>query len=346
MYSHQKRKGVLSGMKTYLEDRKKAVLICAGLWIFVNLYLTVICSSRLYGPDIIYLNVLMAVAAAGIVRQDYLRWRQAQRCLDGGQFLSEEEERELFGRTISEYLCREREEQKNTRKNGRRELEELSDYITGWTHEIKLPLASLRLMNERNDDRELKKEMQSCIARMETLIQNVMVESKLQRPENDVRYERVSLEDVVRKSIQNQSYYLIHGNFQITTQLQGICVYSDKRWLVYLLDQLVGNAVKYAGENPALVFRAVRLDNGETELSVEDNGIGICGEDLPWIFQKGYVGKNLRKGDYRSTGMGLYFVKKIADMMQIAVSVTSERGEGCRFTLRFGNLSEHFLMEE
>lgn len=123
-------------------------------------------------------------------------------------------------------------------------------------------------------------------------------------------------------------------------------MYSDRRWLVYLLDQLVGNAVKYRSRNPRLSFRAVRLDDGSAELAVEDNGIGILEEELTYIFEKGYVGKNLRKGDCRSTGMGLYFAKKMGEMMDISIRVESEKGRGSKFYLHFQELSDHLLLDE
>ena len=124
-------------------------------------------------------------------------------------------------------------------------LENLSDYITKWTHEIKLPLAALRLMNGRNQDTSLKKEMQDCIVRMENLLHTVLMGSKLQRPENDVCMERISLEEAVKEAVKNQSYFLIQYGFEMILEIKDVWVYSDKRWLVYLLDQLVANAIKY-----------------------------------------------------------------------------------------------------
>lgn len=333
-------------MKKYAKDRRGNIAVAGLLWLFLDLYLGVICSSGLYLPDLIYLNLLLAAAAGAIGIWDYRRWKFLERCLDGQRELTEKEERKLLGRAVSDYVRREREEHEEAWGDSVKKWEELSDYITGWTHEAKLPLASLRLMNERNEDMELRSDMRECIARLETLIQTVLVGSKLQRPENDVRYERISLEEAVKKSIQNQSYYLIHENFEILTELGGLQVYSDRRWLVYLLDQLVGNAVKYRGKNPGLSFRAVRLNDGSTELTVEDNGIGILKEELPYIFQKGYVGKNLRKGDCRSTGMGLYFAKKIGDMMNISIRVESEERRGSTFYLHFQDLSDHLLLDE
>lgn len=333
-------------MKHYLKERWREIGGFAAVWLFLNLYLGLVCAQRLYGPDLIYMNVLMVVSAAAAGAWDYTRWKKLARCLENGMELTDGEEAELLGDTVRDYLCREREELQREWADSARKLEELSDYITCWTHEAKLPLASLRLMNERNQDETLRNSMQECIGRLELLIHTMMIGSKLQRPENDVRCERISLEEAVRQSVKNQSYDLIHHKFQISMELGGLKVYSDKRWLVYLLDQLVGNAVKYRSSEPALAFRARGLEDGSTELAVEDNGIGISGEELPFIFQRGYVGKNLRRGDCRSTGMGLYFARKIGDLIGVSIRVESREGEGSRFYLHFQDNSEHLLLEQ
>ena len=93
---------------------------------------------------------------------------------------------------------------------------------------------------------------------------------------------------------------------QIEMHLKDEAVYSDRRWLVYMLDQIIGNAVKYRGENPTLTFGADISSACGTEFWVEDNGTGIAQAELPYIFDKGYIGSCQRNGGYRSTGMGLY----------------------------------------
>src|SRR5699024_2938680 len=133
-------------------------------------------------------------------------------------------------------------------------------------------------------------------------------------------------------------------NFEIKEETGKIQVYTDKRWLVYLLDQLIQNAVKYRSCYPFLAFKSVQEEQGSVTLYVEDNGLGIAPEDLPYIFRKGFVGKNHRKGDYRSTGMGLYFVKEICELLHIESRVFSEPGKSSRFEFRFQNLSEHLLL--
>lgn len=311
-------------MKKYLKDRLTAFLIGVGFVVFLNVYLTQLCATALYGQDVLYLDVLLAAFGTILLIGDYSQWKKKKR--------QEEEQKELLAYTDKELLeCKEK-------------LENLSDYITKWTHEIKLPLAALRLMNGRNQDTSLKKEMQDCIVRMENLLHTVLMGSKLQRPENDVCMERISLEEAVKEAVKNQSYFLIQYGFEMILEIKDVWVYSDKRWLVYLLDQLIANAIKYRTDNPKLVFSCEKQGENQVYLRVEDNGIGISKEDLPYIFDKGYVGKNLRKGDYHSTGMGLYFAGKIGEMLNLSLKAVPKKEKGSCFEIVFCDMAEHFMM--
>lgn len=254
-----------------------------------------------------------------------------------------EEEKKILGEELYGYVCKIQEEQQKEAAEYTRRLGELSDYIARWSHEAKLPLTSLKLMNQRNQDTGLKRDMQDCIMRLEGLIHTVLTGSKLQQPQHDVRMGKLTLESVVKEAVKNQSYFLIQYQFELELDLQGISVYSDRRWLVYLLNQLVGNAVKYRKDEPKLSFRAKREEKGVI-FTVEDKGIGISSEDLPYIFEKGYVGKILRKGDYHSTGMGLAFAKSIAQLLCISIEVSSREGEGTCFSLYFQDTSDHLLL--
>ena len=241
-------------------------------------------------------------------------------------------------------LCRMEKENAEDISALQEEREGLTDYITRWAHEVKLPLSALGLMNERNPDSELQEEMQGCLERIQQLLNTMMMSSKLKNMENDVRYERVYLEEAVNEALKNQSYFLIREHFQIEKKLEGAVVYSDRRWLVYMLDQLIGNAVKYRTKQPALTFEARCISADEVELTVKDNGIGIAEGEIPYIFDRGYIGSNLRNGDYRSTGMGLYFVKETAEHLGIRLQVYSRPEKGTRFTLHFSNNTAFFNM--
>ena len=311
-------------MKKYLKARWAVLVTGVGFAVFLNIYLTWLCATSLYRQDILYLNVLLAAFGIVLLIWDYSQWKKKKK--------QEEEQEELL-----EYTRRELLEYKG-------KLENLSDYITKWTHEIKLPLAALRLMNGRNQEISLKKEMQDCIVRMENLLHTVLMGSKLQRPENDVCMERISLEAAVKEAVKNQSYFLIQYGFEIILEIKDVWVYSDKRWMIYLLDQLIANAIKYRSRNPKLVFSCEKQGENQVCLRVEDNGIGISNEDLPYIFDKGYVGKSLRKGDYHSTGMGLYFAGKIGEMLNISLKAVPKKENGSCFEIVFCDMAEHFMM--
>ena len=311
-------------MRKYLKERWAVLITEIGFAIFLNIYLTQLCATSLYKQDVLYLDVLLAVFGVMCLLLDYGQWKKKKK--------QKEEDEELLTYTNKELLeCKEK-------------LENLSDYITKWTHEIKLPLAALRLMNGRNQEASLKKEMQDCIVRMENLLHTVLMGNKLQRPENDVCMERISLEETIKEAVKNQSYFLIQYGFEMNLDIKDIWVYSDKRWLVYLLDQLIANAIKYRSDNPKLVFSCEKQGKNQVCLKIEDNGIGISKEDLPYIFEKGYVGENLRKGDYHSTGMGLYFVRKIGEMLNLSLKAASQKEKGSCFEIRFCDMADHFMM--
>ena len=333
-------------MKEYLKDRGKLFFILLCLWCFADFYLAFLCASNVYFQDLLYLNLLFLAAAFAGILWDFYRFKKIEKYLEGRLSLTPLEQEKLFGKRVSAYMEEKKAEHKKEIQRLLREQEELTDYIGKWSHEAKLPLAALKLINERNQDREASREMKNSIARLGSLIHTVMLGNKLHRPEHDVRYEKISLKEAVGEALKNQSYFLIHHNFEIKEETGKIQVYTDKRWLVYLLDQLIQNAVKYRGEAPALSFAAQEKGKDSILLIVEDNGVGIEPEDLPYIFQKGYVGKNYRKGDYRSTGMGLYFVKEISQLLHTEIRVFSEPERGTRFEIRFQDLSEHLLLSE
>lgn len=311
-------------MRKYLKERWAVPITEVVFAIFLNIYLTQLCATSLYKEDVLYMDVLLVAFGMVCLFLDYRQWKKKKQ--------HKEEDEELLTYTNKELLeCKEK-------------LENLSDYITKWTHEIKLPLAALRLMNGRNQEASLKKEMQDCIVRMENLLHTVLMGSKLQRPENDVCMERISLEETIKEAVKNQSYFLIQYGFEMTLKIKDIWVYSDKRWLVYLLDQLIANAIKYRRDTPKLVFSCEKQKENQVCLRVEDNGIGISKEDLPYIFDKGYVGKNLRKGDYHSTGMGLYFAEKIGKMLNLSLRAVPKKEKGSCFEIIFCDMAEHFMM--
>lgn len=224
---------------------------------------------------------------------------------------------------------------------------DLMDYITKWCHEVKLPLSAGFLASERISDSDVRQTMREQLERISQQVNGALVGCKAQGNLYDLKIGRQNLLDCVRASIRNNRFFLIRDHFTVDIQIPEDCVvYTDKQWLVYVLDQLVNNAVKYvsAKREPLLRVAAEKKD-GEQLLHVEDHGEGILSRDIRRVFDRGYTGSGNQSGKYKSTGMGLYLAARIAEKLGHAIEVESGYGAYTRFTIRFHDNREYFFGE-
>lgn len=234
----------------------------------------------------------------------------------------------------------------------------LQDYITRWCHEVKIPLSASLLINEKNKDSQLRHSMKEQLERINQQLNSVLLGCKLQSSLLDIQIRPVNLQEAVRTSIRNNQFFLIRNHFNLDLQVEPLIVYSDKEWIVYVLDQLLGNAVKYAGaisedqfpdesyadscpEEPVLKIWSSRQEDSIT-LFVEDHGEGIKSCDIRRIFEKGFTGSSRHNGRYKSTGMGLYMVSIIIKKLGHSIHAESEYGKFTRFSITFQDNREFF----
>ena len=156
----------------------------------------------------------------------------------------------------------------------------------------------------------------------------------------DYMIQRINLKEAVFEVLEKNRFLLIENGIRAEVVCEDFA-YTDRKWIVFILNQMILNSVKYRNEE-APVFRifSEKRENG-TVLIISDNGTGIKKEELSRIFEKGFTGTNGRTHE-RSTGMGLYFVKETAGHLGIRLQVYSRPGEGTRFTLRFSNNTAFF----
>ena len=222
---------------------------------------------------------------------------------------------------------------------------ELQDYMARWCHDIKVPLAAALLMIDKIEEPSVRQSLQEQLERMNLQLKSVLLGAKLQSSLFDLQIREVSLSKCIKKSIHNNQFFLVRKHFTLQIQPTGeedIHVYTDPSWLVYVLDQLINNAIKYTGEEPVLKIY-VKKQNEEIQLCVEDNGEGIKESDIRRIFEKGYTGSNYHNGQYKSTGMGLYMSALILERLGHHIDVESRYGEGSRFTITFSDNREYFF---
>ena len=318
----------------YLKRRWKYFFLYLILFFSFNLYFIFLMRTS-HISWLFYLDGLLAMFLFALGVFDYLSFWRMQKEVnllkERGSILCQSLESDFENKDIAEHDVQV--------LNGKlsaafEENCELSDFVAKWCHEFKIPLAAGLLIVEKIEDGEVRGVMREQLEKMNRQLNSMLLGAKLNSSLMDVKIRRVSLQDCVQASIRNYRFFLIQKKFSLRLELKPLIVYSDFSWLVYIIDQLISNAVKYAGSEPVLSIWSVHRP-GETELWIEDNGDGIRKEDVRRIFEKGYVGSNYHNGAYKSTGMGLYLVSKIISRLEHQISVESEYGVFTRFCILF-----------
>lgn len=326
-------------LAAYGKKRWKQYLPVTVMLILCNLYFGLFIQEGKKLGHLLYLDFLFLVPMAGWCILDYFRFQKRGRELE--KLLEEDF---LICRNYPEFEdCRiAPHDAQVLEEQLRRQFEEsceLQDYVARWCHELKIPLAAALLMAERIPDACIRQGMRRQLERMNSSLHSLLLGCRLQSPLFDLQVRRVKLSDCVKASVRNNRFFLIQNGFSVEKDTDNVWVFTDPAWLVYVLDQLLGNAVKYVkpgsdGSEPCIRLWSERRE-GAVFLFVEDNGEGISQEDIRRIFEKGYTGKNSHNGRYKSTGMGLYLAEKIICRLGHSIQVESEYGHYTRFCLVF-----------
>ena len=226
-------------------------------------------------------------------------------------------------------------------KNYRDRENEYREYIETWVHEIKTPIASTRLIIENNKN-EVTRNINYEIKKIEEYIEQVLYYSRSNNVSKDYLIKEVSLATVVRSVIKKNSRDFISKSIAIDIEAVEGTVYSDAKWLEFILNQVIGNAIKYMRERNGKVKIYTIHNENNIVLTIEDNGIGIIEKDINRVFEKGFTGENGRQFG-KSTGIGLYLCKKLAQQLGLGLTLTSKTGEGTKVRIIFPLGSVNFM---
>ncbi|MDE7478109.1 MAG: sensor histidine kinase [Lachnospiraceae bacterium] len=248
--------------------------------------------------------------------------------------------------------------------------QDLSEYYSMWVHQIKTPIAALKLLIDADmnacldaDDAEENdicvtniRQKQNELFRIEQYVDMALQYTRLGAQTNDFVIERVLLDEVIKLSIHKYAKQFIHKQLQLTYVPQDIKAVTDQKWLGFVIDQLLSNAIKYTKEG-GITIQVIHTTPSETDnlnletagiqkhwhdkkqdetihIIIEDTGIGISAEDLPRVCEKGYTGYNGHADQY-STGIGLYLCKAILDKLGHPFVISSEKGKGTKVEILF-----------
>ena len=196
---------------------------------------------------------------------------------------------------------------------------DMIDYYTMWVHQIKTPISAMKLLIQTSES-EISSDLSSELFKIEQYVEMVLSYIRLGSNENDFVIKEYDLDNIVRQAIRKYAPLFIRKKINLDFQPTTYKVLTDEKWLVFVIEQLLSNAIKYTNKGKISIYP---LEN--KKLVIEDTGIGISQEDIPRIFDKGFTGYNGRT-DKKATGLGLYLCKNILDKLSHKISIESEVG--------------------
>jgi len=202
------------------------------------------------------------------------------------------------------------------------------DYYTVWAHQIKTPIAAMRLTLQKEDVPEARR-LASELSRIEQYVEMVLVFVRLGSDYSDYVFARQDIDEIIRSSVKKFASEFIDRRIRLEYDSVDIQAVTDEKWFAFVVEQLLSNALKYTREGSIKIYSEGKV------LCIKDTGIGIAPEDLPRVFDKGYTGCNGRT-DRRASGLGLYLCRRICQNLGIDISISSTVGEGTTVRLDLG----------
>lgn len=321
---NRNRKSWYSALGSFLARRWAGLLLflaCAGIFALVFSLYDLELEAVLYAGGLCLL-LLLAVLAADFCRS-LARRRRYEEIFRNLPLLPEElpaartvEEADL--QEILKELGLRMEAALTEWENWRQES---MDYYTTWVHQIKTPISVMRMTLE-GEDTEEHRELSAELFRIEQYVEMVLSYLRLDSDSSDYVFQEYDLDSIIRQAVHKYAPLFVRKKLRLSYEPVNVKVLTDEKWLLFILEQILSNSIKYTQEGSVSITLAP-----DKVLNISDTGIGIAPEDLPRIFEKGFTGYNGRS-DKKSTGLGLYLCKKAAGRLSHKISVQSKPGAG------------------
>lgn len=221
------------------------------------------------------------------------------------------------------------------KNNAKISYDDMVNYYTTWVHQIKTPIAAMSLQLQ-NEDTNLSRNLSNNLLKIEQYVEMVLTFIRLNGDSSDYVFHQLNINNIMKKVIKKFSPEFIQRKILLDYQVDDQFIISDEKWLTFVLEQVVSNALKYTTQG------SITITFNNQKLQIIDTGIGIALNDLPRIFEKGYTGYNGRI-DQKASGLGLYLCKEICNKLSHTITATSTIGVGTCITI---DMSQHNLEQE
>ena len=332
-------------------------------YIWILMIITMSCIHLLYmyligarKQDVVYAAVLDAILLLITVLVGFFRYSSKVKALSNALKRPVEEQAQLPEATDDVEILYHRllENQSIARSESESSAavrqSQMRDYYSMWVHQIKTPISAMKLLLEAEREElgqlmcdeepqatltELSDNLDSFedeLFRIEEYVGMALQYQRVSSTENDFVLEKISLDGVIRDTIKKYAKIMIRRHIGINYSGTKKQVYTDEKWLAFILEQILSNAIKYTPQGFVTIETAEEKDR--FFITVKDTGIGIKAEDLPRVFEKGYTGYN-GHADKKATGIGLYLCRQMADKLGHTIRMESELGKGTKVWIGF-----------
>ncbi len=307
----------------YLKDNKKTIVLNL---IFFCIFVFTFFLYHLPIKAVIYPTLLCLLIYVGFTLYDFLHYRKKHNNLNfikqnSLEFLEHlpkcENTAEQDYQNIILKLLENNKEMKNEFEH---RYKNITEYYTVWVHQIKTPIASMKL-SLQNEDTDISRKLISELFRIEQYVNMVLVYIRLNSKSTDYLFKKCDLDSIIKQSVKNFSTEFIQKKIRLIYAPLDKTVITDEKWFAFVVEQILSNSLKYTQKGYVKIY----IENNE--LCIEDSGIGIASEDLPRIFENGYTG-TIGRIDKKASGLGLYLCKNICDKINHKIYVTSTINKG------------------
>ena len=326
-------------LRDFIRERIVFIIINSLILLFTAILLMVL------KVDSFAILFIVIINGAGILIYhifDYLRKKQYydeikenMESLDKKYLISEVIEEGTFteSKLIYDVICKSNKAMNDEIGEFKRGINDYREYIELWVHEIKTPIATCKLLIENNES-PLTESIGEEVCKLENYIDQALFYTRSNTLEKDYIIKEMSLSSCVNKVLNNNADSLIKKRVKISLGDLEKGVYSDSKWIEFILGQIISNSIKYMNKEHKELKIYCNENSKYVILNIEDNGAGISEKDISRVFDKGFTGENGRKFG-KSTGIGLYLCKKLCKKLGLDITLISEEGKFTRVSIIF-----------
>lgn len=333
----------------FLADKKGLILCYFLLMLFISLVIRLDGSVKVNAENIAYINLVSLAFFAVYLTAGYFYNKNYYKSLtdivknDRDEIINRLPESRSYEQILfQQVLTALYHEQSLKIQKLYEQKKEYEEFITSWVHQVKTPISVSRLLIESHPQSADKAALYSLteeLDKIENYIEQALYYSKIDDFSRDYLINAAGLDRIVKDAVKKQAKTFINKKITIEIQNTDMEVTTDKKWLSFIIDQVLTNALKYTAAGGRIKIYGLTGDKKQ-KLVIEDNGIGIKPEDLGRVFDKGFTGYNGRQ-DFKSTGIGLYLSRKLARKLGHDLAIASKYGEYTKVTIIFPKLLDY-----